>query len=250
MSAYGMFAQFYDTLLREEGFDYSFLADHLLRVFREYAGKEPQTMLDLACGTGSLALQLYHRGKDMIAVDGSPEMLAIAQEKCFREQADILFVCQELSELDLYGTVQGAVCTLDSINHLIVQADLEAFFKRLYCFLEPGSFFLFDCNTRYKQETVLADNCFVLETDQLFCVWQNSYDAQTQLTEIELDFFVQEAPFYRRYRETFAERVYSPQALEGMLKAAGFCLIDILDGYTMDHPTPKCERNLLIAKRL
>ena len=115
MAGYSVFSQYYDALM--SGVDYPGRAEYLLTLL-EQLGHKPGLALDLACGTGSLALGLYRRGIDVYGVDASAEMLSQAREKCMDAGADILFLRQKMQDLDLYGTVNTVFCTLDSVNHL------------------------------------------------------------------------------------------------------------------------------------
>lgn len=247
MSAYGVFARYYDALMAEV--DYAARAHYLLELFERYAGKRPQTVLDLACGTGSVTLELMKLGADVIGVDLSFDMLSIAREKAAKAQQNPLFVCQDLARLDLYGTSEGAVCTLDGLNHIIDSSRLEAAFTRLHYFLEPGGLFLFDVNTPYKQEQVLANNAFVYDLKEVFCVWQNSYHAQERRTDICLDFFWPDGGVYRRATEEFSERAYTAEEWQKLLQKTGFECLAVLDDLTFCAPGPVSVRNIYVVKR-
>ena len=137
MKSYSVFAQYYDELT--ENVEYSRRAEYLLELMRRL-GHQPGLTLDLACGTGSLTLELYRRGVDIYGVDGSVEMLSEARMKCAEAGADILFLCQKMQSLDLYGTVKTAVCTLDSLNHLKTGKSFSKCSPR-YLFHGPGGIF-------------------------------------------------------------------------------------------------------------
>ena len=184
--AYQAFASYYDRLIGNE-VDYRARARYFDALIRRYADTPEQNLLlDLACGTGSLSVELSAIGYDVIGVDASAEMLAEAAAK---GRGKILFLCQAFDTLDLYGTVGAVVCALDSLNHITDAAALEAAFARVALFTAPGGVFVFDVNTPYKHREILADNTFVYDLGDLFCVWQNTTDASLQ-TEIALDFFL------------------------------------------------------------
>lgn len=133
-------------------------------------------------------MELAARGKEVIGVDASPEMLSQAREKSGECQPPVLYLCQEMEELDLYGTVDAAICMLDSLNHLEGEEALGQALHRLQYFVEPGGLFLFDMNTPYKHREVLGDNTFVYDTDQVYCVWQNTWSPEEGAVDIDLDF--------------------------------------------------------------
>ena len=204
MGGYADFAAFYDRLTDDVG--YPQRAEYIAGLLAEH-GVQTGMVLDLACGTGSLTLELSRRGYEMIGVDASPDMLCAAQEKCAQAGAEVLFLCQPMEALNLYGTVNAAVCTLDSLNHITDLDTLREVFRRVALFLEPGGVFVFDVNTPYKHRQVLGDHTFVYDLEGLYCVWQNAYCAEDASVEILLDFFEEEAGgSYTRYGEQFTEQ--------------------------------------------
>ena len=192
--AYQSFAAYYDRLIGNE-IDYRARARYFDTLIRRYADTPEQNLLlDLACGTGSLSVELSAIGYDVIGVDASADMLAEAAAK---GRGKILFLCQAFDTLDLYGTVGAVVCALDSLNHITDAAALEAAFARVALFTAPGGVFVFDVNTPYKHREILANNTFVYDLGDLFCVWQNTTNASL-VTEITLDFFLQSGACYTR----------------------------------------------------
>ncbi len=247
MAGYGVFASFYDRLT--ENVDYAAWADYLLGLFSRFQGKKPHLLLDLACGSGSLSEQLIARGVDVIGADGSPEMLMEAQEKSAPFGEKWMLLCQDMRDLDLYGTVDGAVCMLDALNHLTETRDLEEVFHRLGLFIEPGGLLIFDVNTPYKHREVLGDHAFVYEEPDFYCVWQNRYLPRRNETEITLDFFVPEGEErYNRYREQFRERAYSLKTWRELLEKAGFEVLAQFGELTENAPKEDEQRVVLVAK--
>lgn len=164
MSGYSVFAQYYDELTRNVR--YAERAEYFLALLKrlEHA---PGLTLDLACGTGSLTLELFCRGVDIYGVDASVAMLSQAREKCMNVGADILFLCQKMQSIDLYGTVDTVICSLDSINHLKDEQEVQQVFSKVSFFMNPGGVFLFDLNTLYKHEMVLGNNVFVYDMENV-----------------------------------------------------------------------------------
>lgn len=232
--AYGIFAQFYDTLT--SNIDYAQRAQYFDSVVRKFGGKQGGILLDLACGTGSLSEQMDALGYDVIAVDNSPEMLGIAMEKKFDSGRNIQYLCQDMRELDMFGTIDVTVCALDSLNHLDSFEDVKRVFEKVFLFCEPGGLFIFDINTEYKHKMILGDNTFIYDTDDVYCVWQNS--CENSRVKIELDFFVPENGVYRRYEESFCENAYPLNDVENALKETGFEILMCCDG---DSDKPVCE---------
>lgn len=246
MNGYEAFAAFYDALT--EDVDYAAWADFLLAAFTRHGGSA-HSVLDLACGSGSLSLELAARGCEVVGVDGSADMLAVAREKAAEEGADILFLCQDMRELDLYGTVDGAVCMLDSLSHILHTEDLREIFRRLGLFIAPDGLLIFDVNTPYKHAHILGDNAFVYEQDEFLCTWRNRYLSATHEVEMALDFFLEEEDgTYTRHTDTVRERAYSLQTWKGLLAEAGFDCLAVYDERRFTAPEEDAQRWVIVAK--
>lgn len=244
---YTYFSEFYDDLMQDV--DYKKRTAYLMKLFKKY-GAEPTLLLDAACGTGGFSNEFSNLGVEVIGVDMSEEMLGIAREKSMENGNDILFLCQRLEQLDLYGTVDGAVCCLDSLNHITDYKTLQKAISRISLFLEEGKLFIFDVNTEYKHKEVLKDNVFVMENDDVYCVWANEYSDKNNIVNISLDFFVKENGLYRRSCEEFSERAYKSQELEIALKNAGLEIIRIFDDLTENPLSDKSERAIYVTRKL
>jgi Methylase involved in ubiquinone/menaquinone biosynthesis len=243
MSRYAIFARFYDLLT--QNVDYAQRAQRLDKLIRRSMPMPQQPLLlDLACGTGSLAVELLAAGYDIIGVDASPDMLSVAGQKL----PGALLLCQDMRKLDLYGTVDVTVCALDSINHLQNEQALDETFARVALFTAPGGLFLFDVNTAYKHREVLGNSVFVFDTDEVFCTWQNQYSAQNDCVEITLDFFVPgEKDTYRRYTESFVERIFEHALLAKLLEKHGFELLEQV--FETEEAAREIQRVLYLARR-
>lgn len=245
MGGYGVFAEFYDRLTTDVA--YGSWADYLLSLFEKHGRGRPETLLDLACGSGSLSLELASRGVDVIGVDGSEDMLSLAMAKAARGDLELMFLEQDMRELDLFGAVSGAVCLLDSLNHITNTAGLAEVFRRLGLFIEPGGLLVFDANTPYKHREILGDNAFVFEEEDFLCVWRNRFIGRTCEVEMTLDFFVEEGGLYERMTDVVRERAYSLSTWERLLKEADFELLAVYGERTEEPPTEDCQRWVLVA---
>lgn len=246
MTGYSAFAAFYDRLTTDVA--YADRAEYLLSLFERHGGGKPPLLLDLACGSGSLSIELAARGVDVIGVDASQDMLSMAMEKTAQAGYSLLFLEQDMRALDLYGTVNGAVCTLDSLNHVTTTAGLAEVFRRLRLFIEPDGLFLFDVNTPYKHREILGDNAFVYEQENFLCVWRNRLIPRTCEVEMLLDFFVEEADgTYSRLSDMVRERAYTRATWEKLLRGAGFEMVGFYEDMTEHEPSPTCERWQIVA---
>lgn len=242
---YSSFAYFYDAFT--ENVEYKKRADYICRLFKKY-GKMPTLLLDAACGTGSFSAEFAKKGISVIGADISSDMLSVAAEKC--QGLDILLINSALSELDLYGTVDGAVCLLDSLNHITDYKELCSSLARISLFMEKDALFIFDVNTEYKHSHILADNTFTLEDEDVFCVWRNKYLKRSKATEITLDFFEKNGETYNRYSESFSERAYTDKEITAALKKAGLETVAVLGENTMNEPKADCQRKVFVARKV
>lgn len=249
MSQYDKLAPFYDRL--NPDVDYDGLTAYFCRALNEHGIAPDSLILDAACGTGSMTLRMAKAGYDMIGIDLSPEMLSEAREKCANEGVFPLFLCQSLTEIDLYGTVKGALCTLDSLNYLTGEGELEKCFSLLHNYIEPGGLLFFDMNTPHKFETVYADNAYILEDDNVFCGWQNDYNRRTHLCTFTLTFF-EKLPNgnWKRSEEVQTERCYSTKWVKTLLRQVGFELIAHTADLCGSPATDSDERHYYLCKRI
>lgn len=244
MNSYCDFAQFYDRLTLNVG--YKERAEYIERLLAHF-GHESGVTLDLACGTGSLTLELFKRGFDIFGADASSEMLSVAQQKAYENDAQILYICQKMQSLNLYSSINTCLCTLDSINHLTKPENVKKTFAGVAKYLEKDGLFVFDVNTIYKHQEVLAENCFVYDTDDVFCSWQNR-QLENNTVEITLDFFIpEENGSYIRSTECFAERAYSDEDLTMWLEQVGLKVKAIYGDMTFDEPKSDCQRKIFVA---
>ena len=245
MRPYSAFAEYYDELMRDV--DYAARAAYIGRIFARH-GLRPKLILDAACGTGSLTLELA-RDAEVIGVDISPQMLSKASEKAGSTNGRALFICQDIRSLDLYGTIDAAVCSLDGINHLTSPRGVRQAFDRISLFLNPGGLFVFDLNSPYKMAEKFADNVFVYDTERVCCIWQNQYCPASKLCRFALTFFERADDVYRRYDEEFAERAYTTRQIRNFLRKSGLRMEAAYADPTFEAPDEKTERILYVARK-
>lgn len=250
---YDAVARVYDLLNKE--IDYEAWADFFQQCFDEFLERRPELVLDLACGTGRMSRTLAARGYDMIGVDGSADMLT---EAYAAGGEGILYLLQDMRELELYGTVGAAVCCLDSLNYLLCREDLKRVLSLVHNYLDPDGLFLFDVNTPYKFREIYGDRAYVLEDEILsegeepsavFCGWQNEYHPETGICDFYLSVFCEEADGgYSRADEHQQERCYDRPTLETLLRECGFDLLGVWGDTDRGEPQEQTERWYFAAR--
>lgn len=244
--SYDVFSGFYDRLT--DNVEYEKRAEYFCRLL-SMCDIKSGILLDLGCGTGSMSVKMAQRGFDVIGVDISIGMLGVAQQKMYESGQKILFLNQPMQNIDLYGTVDCAICVLDGINHLDNSDEVRQTFEKVSLFMNKGGAFAFDVNTIYKHKNVLADNAFIYDFDDLFCAWQNNYNEEDNSVDITLDFFEEEDGIYYRSGENFSEQAYELEKISEWLEQAGFEIIGVFDDLTTDPVKPCSERAVFLAKK-
>lgn len=247
MSNYDIFSGYYDDLTLN--ISYSDRADYFNKLIEKHGGVKG-ILLDLACGTGSLSEEMSKIGYDVIGVDYSYEMLSVAMDKKIESGRNIQYICQDMTELDLYGSVDVTICALDSLNHLDSIESIVNTVKRVRLFTNPHGLFIFDVNTPYKHKEILGNNTFVYETDLVFCVWQNSFlEDKDNRVDISLDFFKDTGHnLFSRKSEDFSEIAPEISVWKNILINAGFTIEAVYDYDTFDEPKEKSEKVVFVAK--
>lgn len=243
---YGDFAKIYDKL---QDIDYISFVDYYEKLFEHY-NLHPELVLDLACGTGNITVPMAKRGYDMIGVDISEEMLRIASEKARRDGDDILFLNQNMTEFELYGTVDAIVCALDGLNYLTFDGELEKLLALVKNYLNPDGIFLFDINSEYKLKNVLGNNTFVYDEDDVYCVWENCYDDEDKICEFTLDFFLKtDNGLYKRECEYQEERAYSVSEIVECIENSGLIFEDCFADRSFEKPNDTTERIFFAVRK-
>ena len=243
MDAYTSFAEVYDMFM--DNVPYEEWSRYLMELLKEYHIEEG-VVCELGCGTGKMTRLLADAGYDMIGVDMSEDMLAIAS---MENPQQILYLCQDMRELELYGTVAAVVSVCDSMNYLLEEDDLLEVFQRVNEYLEPGGVFLFDLNTIYKYETLLGETTICENRPEGSFIWENYYDAEEQINEYDLTLFIQEKEnLYRKFEETHYQRGYSMEKIRTLLEEAGMEFVTAYDACTKNPPREDSERIYIVAR--
>lgn len=244
--SYNSFASVYDELTKNV--DYKGRALYIQEILKKY-NINNGLLLDLACGTGSLSIELSKLGFEVIGTDASYDMLSEAQNKAGECGENIMFLCQRMEETDLYGSVRAIVCALDSINHVTDYELIKKTFRSLKNFLDTDGIIIFDANTVYKHQKVLGNNIFIYDEKNVFCAWRNTLLNDEKTVSINLDFFVKDGNNYLRCGESFKEKAYTDEELTFAVEEAGFTVISRFAESTFDLPDDKTERVTYIVGR-
>ncbi len=246
MESYKSFAEVYDLFM--DNVPYDEWAKNVTRILEQYGIKDG-LIAELGCGTGQMTRRLRDAGYDMIGIDNSIEMLDIAREM-EAEESNILYLCQDMREFELYGTVRAVVSFCDSMNYITEEEDLLQVFKLANNYLDPGGIFLFDMNTVFKYEKLLGDGVFAENREEGSFIWENEYDADSRLNYYDLTLYIREGEQYNRFEEEHVQKAYDRACVEALLEQSGLKLLSVLDAETLAEPTEETERIYYIAQEI
>lgn len=244
---YGDFACYYDRLM--EDVDYGMWTSHIMDIINKY-GIRHRDVLEMACGTGNIAVNIAKIGYDVTAFDLSEDMLTVASRKTSDGGVKVRFLCQDMREIHINQSFGIILCLCDSINYITDPSELLSVFKWVFDHLKKGGLFIFDINSSYKLRKIIGDNTFTYNEDDVAYIWDN-YVRDDGIVEFYLTFFVKEGELYRRFDELHEEKAYEIKDIEDLLKAAGFSEsgIHIDEAFKFKSPDPTCERiNFTVMK--
>ena len=245
MGAYEALAASYDRLTNDV--DYRQTVEFYKQIMAR-EGCAPRTAVDLACGTGSVALLLAQDGLDVTGVDMSEEMLTVASQKTQGLERPPVFVCQRLQELRMSRGVDLAVCALDSLDYILDPADCREAIRRAYKVLNPGGIFIFDVNTPEKLRA-MDGQVFLDEDDDVYCVWRGEFDEGSNICSYGMDLFQRQGQVWYRSFEEHQEYAYSQAQLTEFLKDAGFMGIKVYGDRRFEAPCPGEQRIYFSARK-
>lgn len=204
---------------------------------------------DLGCGTGAITERLANLGYDMIGVDNSYDMLDVAMEKKYASGNDILYLCQDMREFELYGTVRAIISRCDSLNYIRELSELKEVFAWVNNYLDPDGLFIFDMNTEYKYQNILGDNTFAEVREQASFIWENTYDSDKRINEYDLNLFIKlEGDNYKRFEERHVQKAYTFDEILSAIDSSNMVLEKYLDADTYGDVSEKTERILFVAR--
>ncbi len=242
---YAHLAQVYDGFMYD--ISYSEWAAYIGQLLRENgAGNE---LLEYACGTGSLTLELCKAGYGMRAIDISEEMLDVAAAKLRQNAAVVQLACADMVDFVLNKPVDAAVCACDGVNYILEESRLFRFFQTVHKNLKQNGLFLFDISAEYKLAHILGDEFFYDDSDEGTLFWQNAYNAERRITTMDISLFVPKGEVYKRYDECHVQRAWQEKEIEDCLTKAGFERIQALDFPTGEIASDTSERIQFVARK-
>ena len=246
MEQYTNFAKVYDLFMDNVPYD------KWIEQIKDILHKEnifDGLICDLGCGTGTITEGLSNIGYDMIGIDNSYDMLDIAMEKKYSSGNDILYLCQDMREFELYGTVRAVISRCDSLNYIQSLSELKEVFSLVNNYLDPKGVFIFDMNTIHKYQDILGENTFAEVREQASFIWENTYDIEERINEYDLNLFIRlENDTYKRFEERHVQRAYTFDEIVSAIESSKMSLERYMDADTYGEISENTERILFIAR--
>lgn len=265
MESYTDFAQVYDEFM--DATPYEAWCERIIRIIDTYGisvpsaeassieedalASERNLVLDLGCGTGTLTELMADAGYDMMGIDMSYDMLQTAMEKREESGHDIMYLCQDMRELELYCTVGTVICVCDCINYVLKESEVIETFRRVNNYLFPKGLFIFDFNTEYKYAQVIGDTTIAENREDCSFIWENFYDEKTHINEYDVTVFVredEEEDLFYRFQETHFQRGYTFEQMRRFVEEAGLEFVTAIDADTDEEVTEETERVLMVCR--
>ncbi len=246
---YNRLAALYDGLMGEV--DYDQWASYLERLCREY-GTQGRRLLDLGCGTGTLTMLMAKAGFDVVGVDLSSDMLAIAADKGLAMNlSPSRWRCQDMRKLRFpRDSFDVAICACDGFNYLQNAAELSETLQGIAGCLKADGLLLFDLHSEHKMRHVFAGGQFVQESSDGYCIWTSEFDEQTGDCLHEMTIFSQQrGDLYLRSDESHRQHHFAPEDVATLLRETGYNLLGTLAFGEKSPPTAESERIQFVARR-
>ena len=254
MSAYDFLADYYDDFQKDiDPCEWAQFIDSIVKKYGKTSGDGEAGRLllcDLGCGTGLVTCELAKMGYDTVGVDNSLPMLEQARTRAEKEDLPVLWLCQDMTALDLYGTMDVFVSLLDTMNHITNKKDITKLLKSFFCFLNPGGLFIFDVVTKKHFAETLGQGFFYSIEDDSAIFWENDYDEKAKLNTASLTMFgEQEDGSYERCDEDIVERYYSDADIREIVRSCGLKVVAVYGDRKKRKPNENDERVFYCIRR-
>ena len=227
--------------------------------------QEQNLVVELGCGTGAFTEEMAELGYDMIGIDNSGDMLGIARQKMEKSGHEIMYLEQDMCELDLFCTAGTIVSVCDSVNYLIEDEQIRKAFTKVNNYLYPGGLFIFDFNTLHKYRDVIGDSTIAENREDCSFIWENFFDVDTNINEYDLTIFRKKGAgisgsttddqvlnqadeLFERSIETHLQRGYTLEEMKKFVEETGMRFITAIDADTHEEPTEDSERIYVLAR--
>ncbi|MBD3218263.1 MAG: methyltransferase domain-containing protein [candidate division Zixibacteria bacterium] len=207
-------------------------------------------ILDLACGTGSAALELANQGADVIAIDSSESMLKLARKKMKASSRKVKFIQADLRTFEVDGSFDLILCLFDTLNHFIHINDVRNILTNAGSRLKSSGDLVFDLNTHYGFRKNWDNWRVVRESDRFYSIWDTVYDTKERIAEITIRAFSKSKNQLIKAAEvTVPERAYTSSEVKKTVKSASLNIVEVFECLSTKPPDADSPRNVYFCKR-
>lgn len=244
--AYETFAFVYDEVMDDGLYDQwlAFSKRHL---------PASSAILEMACGTGALAVAFAKNGYEVTALDLSEEMLMMASKRAADEEATVQFVQGNMLDLSEMGQYSAITCFSDSLCYMGNRQEVQQVFDEVYQALEEEGTFIFDVHSTYQVDKIFPEYSYHYQTEEFAFLWDSYQGEKEHSIEHFLTFFVKEegseADSFTRYDELHKERTYTLENYLTMLESAGFMDVSVYADFTDEAPVDESLRWFFVCKK-
>jgi SAM-dependent methyltransferase len=247
-AAFTLIAPYYDELMHNVPYD--FWVRYVQELMDRYRLRV-KSILDLACGTGNVAMRLAQLGYDVWGVDISAPMIAEAKRKARQAGLNIHYEVQDAAQLELPTQFDLVLSLFDSLNYILSPENLQEAFRRVYAHLRSGGAVIFDVNTEYALREGLFDQDNLGSRHRLLYRWKSRYDEETRICTVEMEFWLRNeaGEVVQHFVEVHRQRAYGLDELHTMLRNAGFDYARAFHAYTLRPPNATTDRAFFVATK-
>ncbi|MFW6022079.1 MAG: class I SAM-dependent DNA methyltransferase [Halanaerobiaceae bacterium] len=235
------FASIYDDIMGVV--PYNLWYDYLHEIL-DYYQLNPQKLLDLACGTGTMSMLYAENDYKVTGIDISEEMLRIAGEKAEKRGLRIDFEKGDLRNFNINKKFDMAYCLFDSLNYILSEDELRSVFENVSNVLKKDGYFIFDMNT-IKRLMSIHPGKTVINGDTYSCIWEDIIDKENKRWQVKLKIYLKNLDEY--FEEFHQETGYEISIIEKLLKDSGFKYIDVYNAYTFTRANDNDNRVYFVA---
>lgn len=243
---YKTFAFVYDEVMDDT------LYEQWLNFSRRHLPEQTERILELACGTGRLAVDFAKAGYEVTALDLSEEMLAIASKRALEKEVEIQFVQGDMMELSEVGQYEAITCFSDSLCYMENRRDVQQVFDEVYQALEEEGTFIFDVHSVHQIDDIFPDYSYHYQTEEFAFLWDSYQGEKAHSIEHFLTFFVKQEEnkeLFIRKDELHKERTYSLETYLMMLEGSGFMNVQVYADFTDEQPDEQSARWFFVCQK-
>lgn len=239
MSSYiGRHAELYDIFYADK--PYAEEAAFVHQCLQQYSVETTRSLLELACGTGTHALELEKYGYEIIATDYSEDMLICAQAKAIKVNSSVDFRWQDMRDLDIFNrSFDAVICLFDSIGYVETNEALMKMLRGVYHHLRLGGLFVFEfwhAAAMLRSYDPVRVRRWLIPEGELVRISETELDCANQVARVTYTIYdLRRDGIYISLKETQTNRYFLIQEMAGLLLSCGLTPLKWFAGFASDE---------------